>query len=99
MNFAHVIDEFRVCAHQALFGFLTSKQIAHRDLKAENLLFDERGYLKLADFGLAKVVEDRTWTFCGTPDYLAPEVLEHKGHNWGVDWCDLGVLASSRGEG
>ena len=74
------------------FGFLASKSIAHRDLKPENLLFDEHGYLKLVDFGLAKVVPERTWTFCGTPDYIAPEILESTGHNWAVDWWTLGVL-------
>ena len=54
-------------------GYLSARSIAYRDLKPENLLFDARGYLVLADFGLAKLVTDRTWTFCGTPDYLAPE--------------------------
>ena len=73
-------------------GFLTGKKIAHRDLKLENLMFDESGYLKLVDFGFAKLVEERTWTFCGTPDYLAPEILAHKGHNYAVDWWTLGVL-------
>ena len=56
-------------------GFLTSRNIAHRDLKLENLMFDEKGYLKLVDFGFAKVIDGRTFTFCGTPDYLAPEIL------------------------
>ena len=50
------------------------------------------GYLKLVDFGFAKVIETRSWTFCGTPDYLAPEILAHKGHNYAVDWWALGVL-------
>ena len=50
------------------------------------------GYLKLGDFGFAKVVKDRTFTICGTPDYIAPEVLLSKGHNHVVDWWSLGVL-------
>ena len=66
--------------------------IAHRDLKLENLLFDDKGYLKLVDFGFAKIVEDRTWTFCGTPDYLAPEIIAQKGHGRGVDWWSLGTM-------
>jgi serine/threonine protein kinase len=73
-------------------GFLSARNIAHRDLKLENLLFDDKGYLKLVDFGFAKVVESRTWTFCGTPDYLAPEILSHAGHNFAVDWWTLGIL-------
>ena len=74
------------------FGFLGARKVAHRDLKLENLLFDDKGYLKLVDFGFAKVIEDRTWTFCGTPDYLAPEIVGNKGHNRAVDWWTLGVL-------
>ena len=73
-------------------GFLSARSIAHRDLKLENLLFDEKGYLKLVDFGFAKRIEAKSFTFCGTPDYLAPEILAGKGHNHGVDWWTLGVL-------
>ncbi|KAJ0412373.1 hypothetical protein ATCC90586_009563 [Pythium insidiosum] len=58
-----------------------SKSIAYRDLKPENILLDNEGYMKLADFGLAKLVTDRTWTLCGTPDYLAPEIILNKGHD------------------
>ena len=74
------------------FEYLHERKIAYRDLKPENLLIDEKGYLKVADFGFAKVVEDRTWTLCGTPDYLAPETITCKGHGCAVDWWALGIL-------
>ena len=53
------------------FSYLHARKVVHRDLKPENLLFDCDGYLKLVDFGFAKVVRDRTFTLCGTPEYLA----------------------------
>lgn len=46
----------------------------------------------MVDFGFAKIINDRTFTICGTPDYIAPEVLLNKGHSTAVDWWSLGVL-------
>nr|CEL68767.1 TPA: protein kinase, cAMP-dependent, catalytic chain [Neospora caninum Liverpool] len=58
----------------------------------ENMLLDKDGYIKLTDFGFAKIVEFRTDTLCGTPEYIAPEVLLNKGHGKPVDWWTLGIL-------
>ena len=74
------------------FEHMHNKQIIYRDLKPENLLLDSQGFLKVADFGLAKVCLSRTYTLCGTPDYLAPEIILSKGHDKACDYWALGIL-------
>jgi protein kinase A len=76
------------------FAHIHGKNIIHRDLKPENILMCQNGYSKLTDFGFAKILEPgtRTYTLCGTPEYIAPEVLLNKGHGKPVDWWTLGIL-------
>eukprot|EP00421_Protoceratium_reticulatum_P017376 CAMPEP_0168380830 /NCGR_PEP_ID=MMETSP0228-20121227/12563_1 /TAXON_ID=133427 /ORGANISM="Protoceratium reticulatum, Strain CCCM 535 (=CCMP 1889)" /LENGTH=327 /DNA_ID=CAMNT_0008393909 /DNA_START=48 /DNA_END=1031 /DNA_ORIENTATION=+ len=76
----------------AIFEYCHSQNIVYRDLKPENILINADGYVKLTDFGFAKVIEHRTYTLCGTPEYIAPEVLLNKGHGKPVDWWTLGIL-------
>ena len=73
-------------------AFLHDKHICFRDLKPENLLIDSDGYGKIIDFGFAKVITGRSYTLCGTPEYLSPELVTSKGHGKGVDYWALGVL-------
>ncbi|KAI9878191.1 MAG: hypothetical protein M1830_001583 [Pleopsidium flavum] len=80
-----------LCALECLHGF----NVIYRDLKPENILLDYSGHIALCDFGLCKLDmkdEDRTNTFCGTPEYLAPELLLGHGYTKTVDWWTLGVL-------
>uniref|UniRef100_A0A3B3RWE7 protein kinase C n=1 Tax=Paramormyrops kingsleyae TaxID=1676925 RepID=A0A3B3RWE7_9TELE len=77
------------------FQFLHQHKIVYRDLKLDNLLMDSEGYVKIADFGLCKEGMghgDKTSTFCGTPEFLAPEILTDTSYSRAVDWWGLGVL-------
>jgi len=75
-------------------GHLHSLQVIYRDLKPENILLDDNGHVCLTDFGLSKDVDptDKAHTFCGTPEYLAPEIVTGAGHDKAVDWWSLGIL-------
>ncbi|KAI6032641.1 kinase-like domain-containing protein [Pisolithus orientalis] len=80
-----------LCALEHLHGF----NVVYRDLKPENILLDYTGHIALCDFGLCKLnmsETEKTNTFCGTPEYIAPELLESQGYTKTVDWWTLGVL-------
>ncbi|AFZ79710.1 protein kinase domain containing protein [Theileria equi strain WA] len=72
--------------------FLHSRSIVYRDLKPENILLDAQGHIRLVDFGFAKRIRNKTFTICGTHEYLAPEIFLRKGHDKSVDLWSLGVL-------
>ena len=74
--------------------YLHTKGIVYRDLKPENILMDDKGYLRLADFGMAKKLKDeeKAMSFCGTPEYLAPEIITMEGHDKNADWWSFGIL-------
>jgi cGMP-dependent protein kinase 1 len=81
------------CVIEAL-SFLHTKGIIFRDLKPENIILNGDGYCKLIDFGFAKKIGlgKRTFTFCGTPEYVAPEIILNKGHDHACDFWSLGIL-------
>lgn len=93
-----VFDEEKVKFYSAQIGmalhYLHEKGIIYRDLKPENILMDETGYLQLADFGMAKTLSsnEKAMSFCGTPEYLAPEVIQSDGHDCMADWWSFGIL-------
>ena len=82
---------YAACILESL-AHLHHRCICYRDLKPENILIDGRGYCVLVDLGFAKIVVDKTFTLCGTPEYLAPEIILSKGHDKGVDYWAFGVL-------
>ena len=84
---------YTACVIKA-FEYLHDKGIVYRDLKPENLLLDASGYVKLTDFGFSKKLEpgEKSWTFCGTPEYVAPEIITNKSHDHRADIWSVGIL-------
>ena len=78
-----------------MFKLLHEQKIIYRDLKPENLIINHDGYLKLIDFGCAKIIEnnnDLSSSFCGSPSYVSPEIINGDGHNLSTDWWSFGIL-------
>jgi cGMP-dependent protein kinase len=75
-----------------MFEHLHERDIIYRDLKPENVMIDEEGYPKLIDFGIAKIVQGRTYTVVGTPHYMAPEVIVGKGYSLAADYWSIGIM-------
>lgn len=92
-NFAEKAARFYAASVILALEEIHNNGVVYRDLKPENLLLDNEGFIKVTDFGLSKIIGDsRTFTVCGTPHYLAPEIIQGTGHGKSVDlWC-LGVL-------
>ena len=83
--------QFYIGSILLMLDYLQKKYIAHRDIKPSNIMIDVNGYLKMIDFGTAKVLKDYTSTIIGTPHYIAPEILQGKGYSLSCDFWSLGI--------
>lgn len=92
--FNDAVARFYVGCVVEAFGYLHKRHYCYRDLKPENLMLNEHGYVIVVDLGFAKKVPPghKTWTFCGTPEYIPPEIISNKGHNIAADYWSLGIL-------
>ncbi|CAR23982.1 cAMP-dependent protein kinase type 3 [Lachancea thermotolerans] len=91
-RFPNPVAKFYAAEVCLALEYLHAHEIIYRDLKPENVLLDKNGHVKITDFGFAKYVPDVTFTLCGTPDYIAPEVVSTKPYNKSVDWWSFGIL-------
>mmetsp|Transcript_28181 Transcript_28181/g.42164 ORF Transcript_28181/g.42164 Transcript_28181/m.42164 type:complete len:341 (-) Transcript_28181:54-1076(-) len=82
---------YSACVLESM-SYMHSRNIVHRDLKTENIVIDRHGYAVIVDFGFAKIVREKTYTFCGSPQHIAPEIILYNGHNKSADYWSFGVL-------
>lgn len=92
--FNDTVARFYVACVIEAFDYLHKRHYCYRDLKPENLMVDNNGYVRMVDLGFAKLVPPghKTWTFCGTPEYIPPEIISNTGHNYAADYWSLGIL-------
>ena len=93
-RFSSDTSKFYAAEIAMAFEYLHSYHIVYRDLKPENLLISAQGHIKITDFGFSKLIQpgEKAWTLCGTPEYLAPEIIQSKGHSIEVDWWAFGII-------
>ena len=92
MSFKNIFEtQFYMGTLLTILEYLQKKLIAHRDIKPSNIMIDSNGYLKMIDFGTAKVLTDYTSTVIGTPHYIAPEILQGKGYSLSCDFWSVGI--------
>lgn len=88
-KFSETIARFYAAEILLAIEYLHERSIIYRDLKPENILLDTEGHVKVTDFGLSKVMyssNQKTYSLCGTPEYMAPEVIMGKGYTQAADW-------------
>ncbi|XP_011494069.1 PREDICTED: cAMP-dependent protein kinase catalytic subunit-like [Ceratosolen solmsi marchali] len=91
-KFSESLSRFYAAQVALVLEYLHKCNLIYRDLKPENILIDNLGYIRVVDFGFCKQINNRTWTLCGTPEYLAPEIILSKGYGKSIDWWSFGIL-------
>jgi cGMP-dependent protein kinase len=84
--------QFYIAILLLIIDYLNSKSVCHRDIKPDNIIIDDKGYLKLIDFGTSVTIKDFTTTITGTPHYIAPEIIEGKGYSYSCDYWSIGIV-------